>query len=574
MEEYEIDLRKLIKALWNRRGLILFWTITLFLLGAFFILITSKKVYKSEGILVAYYGGQAPLTEEIFKNLFLTEDILKQIITNLDLKDDEGNPILPSALKGNFKIVSIDTVFKSNNEPELSTIILAVYSSEPELSKKMLDEWINVINQKIPKVFGQYLNEQRIRNVNERLKRAEKEFNKVSKEFTDFLKKSRTYALLTRLNVLRAKIDDYETTVYTLRVDINSKKNILKNLKRQLKEMEEGNRWIGLFFVEADKGDGELRQKIINVKNDLKKTEDLITAFKIKSRIEFREQNLKTLRQNLLKYNQELLDAQVKLAVVNDRRDNILKELKNKQLYIPVAKGISDETVWSQLISGNTTFDQIKGVKIISQSINPIYMSLQQKLTESNIDYYTTKLKIDHLQKQIEQLKEKITDETQALEHDKLQLAEYQKILSILNPIYDKFKKQYIDLQSRIIDLASAIWNLESQYKFYKKTLESAKKELSNLQAEYNEQKTRYDILATKYDTSKEIFISLQKRKQELESAAAGVSINILPTSYGNLPMYPEPRKRLMKGLVALVVAFLIGLFIALLNYYFSEEEV
>jgi len=580
-EEYEIDLRKVIRKIAARKRIIISWTILITLIAGLIIFVTSSgKTYKSNATLIIYYSSQARIEDEMFNDIFLTNDVLKNIIIKLDLKTASGKTLLPDQLRDRLKVEGISTSWRFTTTvagnikfPVMSTINLTATAQTPEMAQALVNQWAKEIVQNSSAVFGDVQIRANLKKMKARVANTEADFNNIEKQYIQFNQKNNMLSISTRIGILKDKISSLEHSAQDLKDKINYNKALRKEVQARMASMEDGSRWVGLFLSKTENSDNALKNKIISIRDDLKNTSDLVSAFRIKSRLDFRQKNLKALKDNLLEYNKELLNTQVELAVAKDRKDNILKEMKGKQLYIPVAKGISDETVWNQIISGNNDFDKLKGVKIVSQSLNPIYMELQKSLSSINIDYFTLKMKVKHLQKQVKELSGKITAEEEQIQKDRLQLEDYDKILGVLNPLYKKFQKQYLDLQEQAIDLNTQISMQQAKLDYTLPDLNQKKKELKKLEIEYQKQSAEREKLVAKYNIVKNAYIDLIKEIKQAETSLPSSYTNIVVHSKGNLPDRAEPRGRLMKLGIAFVVALFFGIFMAIMNYYFSEEE-
>lgn len=151
--EDEIDLRDLIRILWNRKWLIIASTILCACL-AFGYTMTLKPVYQADGKIALGNTGHEMYTQAASaQEVILSRDMMRKIIEKFDLRNEEtGEYLDPEKFKNNFTIKPIGNtrliqVQTRMNDPELAQGItrfireaFVEQSQETFLEKKSLIE--------------------------------------------------------------------------------------------------------------------------------------------------------------------------------------------------------------------------------------------------------------------------------------------------------------------------------------------------------------------------------------------------------------------------------------------------
>jgi len=208
------------------------------------------------------------------------------------------------------------------------------------------------------------------------------------------------------------------------------------------------NKVIGMISGETEASRSFLYGELKKAEAEMVAEEQALSEFNIKNNVEMKESELdvkkaklQTIQSNIIGNEKTLEIKRMRLAVLKD-------EIKKHSQYKHQAKAVVDDVLWNKIIEGKD-ISAVKGQKIYSEEINPIYRNLESDISDVSVEtnYLSNELKYLRAEKEI-------------LQKDVSSLAVTVSALKIksseISRIYNIAKTRYTSVFSRITEASIA----------------------------------------------------------------------------------------------------------------------
>lgn len=537
-EEDRVSLADYIRVLWKRR-----WLIVLGTLGctvtAFLVSHTLPKVYQATSTLIllpprfSTEFRPEPMSVATYQTLLESDYIRAKVVEALRSKgltreddNDLGADLKAEILPG-----------KERDQPYEPLIQLVVEAEDPEKAAGIANTWAEVFV-----VENQELN---VLGKQGTLEFIEKQYPVTARSLVELersLKNRETsydQALLQLQNQWNERLLDFTTETERLKTQLLTATEEMKTA----------------FINETER----LR------KEHEKETEQLRLEFLNRWKPDLLKEELKVKEEKLTQLENNILDIDLAIKTSRDTLEQIKKEIKSQPQYLVLSKAITDEALWERIgrDGSGSLPEQLEQLKLRSELLNPVYQSLLERLTATQIEYDTTvprrehlKSQLERVRKEIDQLKEVITDKDielfALLKNRELELNTLLKNRELeLNTL---IKNRDLLYQNLVEDRKSRLAVLERTRDYEIAELKRQREfEMTQLTRERDSTKSTYTTLAAKYEAAQ---LARAEENQDVRIGAFAVP----PAS----PVKPQP-------LLNTAVAFAVGLMMSLMLAFVVE---
>ncbi len=219
---YEIDLREYIKLLWNKKWLIIGFSIIAVLLAGIYSFFVVDPVYESDISFIApaftLIDGQE-LTNQDYLSFIRNPDLEEKVLMDLELT--KINPLI--------NIEELDKSLQINRNESSNIISLKYQSTDPELSAKILNYWYKQFKIEVNNYLNEY-NHNYLSNLGSYKTEQREAFNSAQKALVDFEK-------VVNLNLLKARLDSRENSLITLENRIDELNTLIKKKEAEYIEV-------------------------------------------------------------------------------------------------------------------------------------------------------------------------------------------------------------------------------------------------------------------------------------------------------------------------------------------------
>ncbi len=208
------------------------------------------------------------------------------------------------------------------------------------------------------------------------------------------------------------------------------------------------NKVIGMISGETEASQSFLYSELKKAEAEMVSEEQKLSAFNIKNNVEMKgselavkKAKLKTIQSNIIGNEKTLEIKRIRLVILND-------EIKKHSQYKRQAKAVVDDVLWKEIAEGKDA-SSLKGKKVYSEEINPIYRKLESEISNVSVA-------IGFLSKELNYLKA----EKRTLSKDVNMLAADVTVLKIkknkISRVYNIAKTRYNSIFSRMTEASIA----------------------------------------------------------------------------------------------------------------------
>ncbi|KXS46829.1 MAG: lipopolysaccharide biosynthesis protein, partial [Halanaerobium sp. T82-1] len=331
-DEYEIDLREYIILLWNNKlfigAIVVLAVIAAFVISSFVL----SPQYESEANIIApnfqLLNGNVVSNEDYIA--VLTGDmVMKEILDIVNQERSKDNEIKIQGL--------LDRLNYSMSE-NTDQINFKFNFNDPEKTQSILKQWINIFINRVEEFL--------VNENNSYYKNIENKANADYKKYQTALEKLTNFGSENNLNFLRKNLDNKESKVIKLNLNIMDLKNVLEAEKKELEYITSRLENTERYLVRKNLISDEFLQKLqavnsqtslINLLNTEEEFlnpefENLINReINLSTRITSKENNLENYIEDREKLNQEISELQKKISVLSKEKIIIQDELTNSE---------------------------------------------------------------------------------------------------------------------------------------------------------------------------------------------------------------------------------------------------
>lgn len=372
------------------------------------------KTYRSEATLLInpspYKSSsleQAPLDVDIYDRMLRSPALIADVRTLLGLTNLTVEKMLN---KMHVALLKRPNVRETTYAPIL---LLQVEDKSPELCQKIAKTWADLATSASLRIKGAA-----IKQSNERIRKQFEDTTEVLTVKEETLKKfDMTSQLIERkaqLEMLRTQLTSEQDNLESLRLQSGVAQTRLDDLKRKYASFFINGVWIGTLHENGNETTSILASakveamplQFLHARNDyVEKTRDY-TNYKIKKRVDITKRQYDILINKILRFEQDIEDMRLSLATQKAK----LTELERVATSVPqrliVNKAITDEALWSALAKDARSLDELTSKRLISEEINPIWLSTQGRIQYLKPDIASLEARMESYGKLLEQLRE------------------------------------------------------------------------------------------------------------------------------------------------------------------------
>ena len=469
MMEDEIDLRELFLVLWKGKWIIAALVVVAALAAAVGSKMLLTPTYEAVATLLimppTYQTSLEPeaLPLQTYQALALTPSIAGQVIERLQLKSGKGEPLAAGDVLRAVEVDVLTQDTRSDSRQAAGIIRIKAAWSEPDIARDIANAWADVFIESTSQIRKSELDEvaQVILNqhgATERmLKDSEKRLIGLQASGSVSLANQQVEVLVDQLGEQRR---------YTLRThsELDIKRNQLEALTNQLTAVEHEGEWLG-FSLERLSGHDlngiPARQQIIEAANQLVRARDTLVDFDNQSQMSLVEQELKSEQTQLSNYRSNLSKLKARLPEEKARYVALESRLLMEDEKLLMSRSLTTDALWNALGTDLGTVEKLAGLRLVDETVNPIYLQIAELLTEAKINLEAIPNQIKAYEEMIGISSNRLIDlesQLRTLQQERMVLEEQ---LNFSTRLYDSLKEQYLSMKEKWMQLAGEVAMLE-----------------------------------------------------------------------------------------------------------------
>lgn len=572
--DYEIDLKDIIKTLWDNKSFI----ITLFLIAvfasgivSFFVLEPQYEARSTLLILPPRYTTSlevSTLPTDTYKSLAMTQSMKSQIIEELDLRHDDGQVYSPSDLDNMMEIEVQAEPQKDNDNATVPLLVLKVTGSDPELISNIANTWADI--------FMNATKQIRVSEVQDVADVIQNQFDDTKEKLLDAKQELREFKEEKRLDLHREELHikknhlaNYKNKLISLRNNLGSEKASYQQLEEEILVLEKDGKWLGDFSSNTSDIDNSL---LLKIKNNYLEAQNSLLEFKkehdislLKQEIAVKMEELKTYREKIISLSSSLVDRSIEVEKISDLLE---KEPERWEL----KKAVSDDVFWQQILTAEE-INILENLQLNNEIVNPIYQKLSTRLTDSRIlvesipeqiKYYEDLVSVR--EKEINDLNFRLDNWTQELERLNTDVRNYEVL-------YKNQANTYQDLKNKLVQKQLEIGLLENQVAFYNQEVNSLEEEIKDMQEYIWENEIIQEELMQQVSDIQMTYNNLAKRVEEARITEAQKTSDVKFIARSIPPTKPIGPNKKLNVAIAGVLALMLGVFAVFIKEVMKEDN-
>jgi len=597
IQEEEIDLREYINVLLKRKGII----ILIFLIAVITTAIVSyfvlQPVYEADVVIAVLEPKiKNSLVDEIslegYKSLIKDIEIEEELIRKLNL----DKPPVEVTTYDLEKMIVIELPKGTN------LIKVNLQASNPKLTKDIINTWATLFVEKNKKLYFDEVRKTKI-SVEGRLKYAEQDFfeikeklmkfnetsniDVIGKEITEKLNKnikneSGLVDIKTNIKIAKAKIEEIE-------FQMNSQKKFISS--SNLNILIEG-----MSFNEAK---NFIENQLELAQQNLQAKEEELKIFNQKSKISLLEKEITSKTNQIVNFNDRLINLKILTEQEKAKTRTAKAQLNEQEKTFILTKSIYDDDSLNQLISEISEEDVLllKNLKLKSEELNSLYLNLEGRIinSEINLETYKTEMaqiivNIDILENELEKNKKEfaieklklvnLEREEKVLESTYVMLDNKSKEINIVSANAENKERiiqftnpEYLSLQKQLIELVIVHKALLEEEKQLKENIDVYSERVSNLKKELTEKKLILFQLDRECCEKEKLYNNFYKQVEEIRFTETAEADLLKITSLAYEPRESIRPNKKLNILIAGVLSLFVGIFVAFFLEFWQKGK-
>jgi uncharacterized protein involved in exopolysaccharide biosynthesis len=599
MQEEEIDLREYINVLLKRKGVIILIFLIAVITAALVSYFYLKPIYEASTILMISKPKyqvelepkiQTQFTPEVslatYESLIKDREIEEEVIKKLNL-DQPPYELTPDSLQGMITIESL----KNTN-----LIKMNLQAGEPKLAKDIANVWAALFVEKNKDLNLQESKEAQ-RFIEEQLKISDQNLSKIEEEIREFNETNKIDAMDKEITVKLDKIMENESKLADVKISAESEKAKIEEIRSQMISQEKlisssniDRLTEGMKFIEAkDFIEGQLKL----AKQNLKTKEEELKTFNQESKISLLEKEITSKTNQIVNFNNRLINLKILIEQEKAKIGTAKAQLNEQEKTFILTKSIYDDASLSQLISEISEEEALilKNLKLKSEELNSLYISLEGRIINSEINLETYQTEMAQVTESIDILENELDKDKIEFAIERLKLSNLEREKKVLESTYimldNKMKEieiatatpenqqkiarftnpEYLSLQKQLIESTIMQKTLQAEEKQLKENIDDYWEKIGKLKQELAQEKLTQSRLEREYDTAKGVYDVLSQKNEEVKIAVATESGLVKIASLAYEPRGPiKPNKKLN-----ILIAGVLGLFVGIFAAFFLE---
>lgn len=605
IQEEEIDLREYINVLLKRKGVIILIFLIAVITAALVSYFYLKPVYEASTVLMISKPKyqvelepkiQTQFTPEVsletYESLIKDREIEEEVIKRLNL-DQPPYELTPDNLQGMITIESL----KNTN-----LIKMNLQAGEPKLAKDIANVWAALFVEKNKDLNLQESKEAQ-RFIEEQLKISDQNLSKIEEEIREFNETNKIDAMDKEITVKLDKIMANESRLADVKISTESGKAKIEEIRSQMILQEKlisssniDRLTEGMKFVEAK---DFIESQLELAKQNLKTKEEELKTFNQESKISLLEKEITSKTNQIVNFNNRLINLKILIEQEKAKIRTAKAQLNEQEKTFILTKSIYDDASLSQLISEISEEEALilKNLKLKSEELNSLYISLEGRIINSEINLETYQTEMAQVTESIDILENELDKDKIEFAIEKLKLANLEREYKISEDVYIMLanKKEeieiatatpenqqkiarftnpeYLSLQKQLIESTIMQKTLQAEEKQLKENINDYWGRIGILKQELAQEKLTQSRLEREYDTAKGVYDVLSQKNEEVKIAVATESGLVKVASLAYEPEYPIKPNKKLNILIAGVLGLFVGIFVAFFLEFWQKEK-
>lgn len=571
-DEYEIDLREYIILIWQKKWFILGLVVLAILAAFFYNLFFVQPVYEARATLLILPPRYTTSLEvktfsaDTYENLAQTDSIKTRIITNLSLKNNNGEEYSIDQLEDMMEV----KLLSAAEEDRTPLVQLIVKNKDPELAAQIANSWAKLFMADSKEIRKSEVTE--ISSViQQQFEETEDKLKGLKTKKLNFKEKSRLELLDKRLSNKENKLTTINQKVLDLKSELGFKKTKLTNLEEQLSKLEHDGNWEGDLSYNKKASDSAADYQQFKNKQRFLTSQQKLVEFKQKNNLGLLKLKIKNKEEKIISYQAKIADLENNLTTAIQENKHLEQFLKTESKTWQLNKSVDNQTLWQSILN-QKDLAILDKLKLKNEIVNPIYKNTRQKFTNNQLIIDINSNLVDSYQQQIDHLTASLVN----LRNKYLSLENKQqnlnKNITVYQQVYENYSKKYQELMQQKLDLELNVEELQATLIYYRQSESDLTAEIETLQNNLWQAENKIEELDQKIADVKNTYDSLAKRAEEARITEAQRTSDVKFYAKAVTPGSPDANNLMLDLAIAAVLAFMLAIFIIFFTEFIKSE--
>ncbi|MFQ5881502.1 MAG: GumC family protein [Candidatus Methylomirabilales bacterium] len=570
------------RVIWKRKGLIVLLAVVT-VIAAVVVSLMMPRVYETKAtvlIIPPIYKSEISieaLPVDIYKQLAITSSVLYGVIKKLNLKDEvTGEELSVEDLDGMLEVNVVERGGQTG--PVTSALMfLNVKGNKPRMITDIANTWGEIVAEESRKIrVSESASIARV--IQEQYESTREKLIKAEDRLRDFREGAKLEVKRKELDIKRSKLANYQTQLLDLTVELKTKETIVAKYEEQLRVMERDGQWSGIIrdgseIVEKT-SNNYIKRGIEDARGNLIDAEEKLQNFRKRYPLNLSRKELEIKRGWISEYETKVINVKTNLKVVQDRLKELKKQIKDQPETLVLSKAITDDALWQKLSLEKRELEKITTSKLSSETINPVYIDLQAKIVDTQIESDTLLPQITHLEELLEKTKADARELELIVSEWELELEHINKNHALAKSNYEKWAKRYDSIKFQHMDTQVAADLLAAKVDYVEGLVKEKEKDIEGLERYIAEKELQKERLEREVSTLKGLFNTLSKKVEEARIAEAEKTSDVKFIASAVEPRVPVGPKKKMNVLLAGTFGLMFSLFLAFFVEFIEKERV
>lgn len=571
--EYEIDLKEYINILWDNKWFILGVCIIVILITGVYSQYIMEPQYQAKSTLLILPSKYKTSLEvatfpiETYKNLALTHSMKAEIIKDLSLKHDDGQPYSPSDLDDSMKIEVQAQSQSENNSLVVPLLVLKVIGSDPDLISNIANIWADIFMKTTKQIQKSEVREI-VKVIQNQFDDTKQKLLNTKRELKDFNGQKRLGLVKDELSIKEKHLSNYKDRLISLKIQLGSEMAKYQQLQKDILESEKDGKWIGTLNIDLSSTDNLLLAKI---KRNYLDSQNYLLEFKRDHNSALLKQKISLKTDEIDNYQKKIMSLESMLEDKSVEVQKISNLLKNEPDKWTLKKTVSEDVFWEKILTPKE-IDILQNLHLNNEIINPIYQKLKTQLFDSKIIVDSIPEQIRYYQSSainsesdLNQLNNKLNIWIQKLDRLKIDIKHYEAL-------YEGQANIYQELKNKLVHNQLEIRSLESEVAFYEKKVNSLEQEVKNMQDFIWENEIIKQQLTQQVNDIQKTYNNLAEKVEEARITEAQKTSDVKFIARSVPPVKPFGPNKKLNIAIAGVLALMIGVFAVFVKELLKKE--
>ena len=562
------------------------------------------------------------LSVETLHSFATANDLLTGIITELDLKNEQGESWAVESLSGMMR-PQVETAGRGNAQTSLPLLTMTVTGENPELLKRIANTWATHFIIQNAELFST--------EAARSYEFIESQYTETGKSLTILEDQLQAYTtqhpiplMETEVTLKRNDLNRFLEQRIMTSTDLVIEREEYHDSLAQLEELTVDGDWIGFGPGEvadlsefvgttAQKDALQAKQRLFQMEGRVMKMEqdnalellklqqdhnETLTAFKLDNELVLLETRYNSQRDLLHEYEAGLELSQTNLKINSQILNALLNEIDEQPQFLVLVKAIDDSALWQQLGLDPTSaeWELVRKLGLQTEVVNPTYTELNDLIIstrvnivadQKRVEFFTTKVSetkvaVKSLEQNLfnlidtelpnlnEEFKVKYSLKEGSLERD---LVGLQKALTAPQERYAQELARFIALISGLPKERIQVRKLEFLEEVYKGLVDSSSLEWESLSRDVEQAKLEVIRYERQINTVGDTLSQLALRRQEARIAKEEQASSIRMVESAVKPQVSLSKGLRQNLLISGILGLIAGIFAALTVYYLRTPQ-